>query len=65
MYLEAIVPSLNLLHHLEASQILHSLLPHEMDSSLVAQLFIENKVRNMKIGLDKEINVRSALSPSQ
>lgn len=63
--LETIVPPLNSFIHLEASQFLHSLLPHEMDSSPISQLFMVDKVIKMKIGLGRELNVNNALSHSQ
>lgn len=63
--LETIVPPLNLLNYLEAYQFLHSLLPHEMDSSPIAQLFMAYKIIKMEIGLGKELKVNNALSHSQ
>ena len=63
--LEIIVQPLNSAHHSKASQLIHSLLLHEMDSSLVAQLFMVDKVIKMEIGLCKELNVNYAFSHSQ
>ena len=36
-----------------------------MDYPPIVQLFMADKVIKMEIGLDKELNVNNALSPSQ
>ena len=62
--LETILPPLNTPQHSKFSQFLHSLLPHEVDSSLVAQLFMIDKVIKMEVDLGRELNVINTLSPS-
>ena len=62
--LETILKPFNTPHHLEASKFLCSLLPYEVYSSPVSQLFMEDKGIKMEVGPKKELNVSNTLSPS-
>ena len=53
------------LHYFESAQLLHSLLPHEIDSPPICQISMVDKVDKIAISLGRELNVSKSLSQAQ
>ena len=53
------------LHYFEFAQLLHSLLPHEIDSPLIAQVSMAEKINKIEIAPRRELNVSKSLTPKQ
>lgn len=60
--LESILPLPSKLHCFESTQLLHSLLTHEIDSQPVVQISMVEKVVKTTIILGRELNIRKSLS---
>ena len=63
--LENILPLPCELHYFESTQLLHSLLPHEIDSPPIAQISMAKKVVKIAIAPGRELNLRKSLSQAQ
>ena len=63
--LESILPLPFHSHYSESAQSLHSLLPHEIDSSPISHISMVEKVVKITISSGKELNLRKSLSQEQ
>ena len=52
-------------HYSKSAQLLHSLLPHEIDSPPIAQISVAEKVDKLAISPGRELNVSKSLTPKQ
>ena len=57
--LESILPLPSELHYFESAQLLHSLLPHEIDSQPIVQISMAEKVVKTTIVPGRELNILS------
>ncbi len=63
--LENILPLPSKIHYFEYAKLLHLLLPHEIDSPLIAQISMVEIVVKIAMILGRELNLRKSLSQAQ